>query len=272
MFDLDEGESRTSASALVDGDWADTDTDASADAVPSRSPVHAGVPVPRRKVRSCWRESAQLVELVTSLPALEHLSFFADASDDSTLALFFSSLITHPSLHTTPPPTLPPSPSSLSTTSATGHVPYVPLTHRLRSFGWRQRASPPSGFRHFSQSTTFVSTLHLLRHAHRLSFLVLDADLDEMDCEDVYAAVKDLSLREAPVGEKADKVSLMLCGPIKGWEQGFLKGLVDSFKDIKELFIDRPLKKQKEAHGTSFDAFVSGPRELVRVRSNRSFQ
>jgi hypothetical protein len=78
-----------------------------------------------------------------------------------------------------------------------------------------------------------------------------------MDQEDILVAVKELSLRDAPVGEKAEKVSLMLCGPIRGWEDNFLQDLVDTFKDIKELFIDRPLKKQKEAHATSFEAFVS---------------
>ncbi len=48
----------------------------------------------------------------------------------------------------------------------------------------------------------------------------------------------------------------MLCGPIKGWEEGFLQGRVD-LQGIKELFLDRPLKKQKAAHATSVEAFVS---------------
>ncbi|KAK4685771.1 hypothetical protein P7C73_g4370, partial [Tremellales sp. Uapishka_1] len=148
------------------------------------------------------------------------------------------------------------SPSLSSTRSGIAPVPFVPLVQRLKSFGWRQRAPPPANFRHFSQASIFVSTLHLLRHAHKLSFLVLDADMDEMERSDILVALKELALREAPLGETPEKVSVMLCGPIKEWE-GFLKDLVDTFKDIKELFIDRPLRKSSQAQAT-FESFVTG--------------
>ncbi|ORY23801.1 hypothetical protein BCR39DRAFT_342552 [Naematelia encephala] len=188
--------------------------------------------------RSCWAESTLLINLLSSLPALEHLCFFADASDDSTAALMWASLIPHPSLHPIPPPTDPSSPSPLDDEPR-----HIPLAHRLRSFSWRQRATPPTGFHQFSQSSTFVSTVHLLRHAYRLSFLVLDADLDEMNKDDVLVAVRELDLRQVPVGEMAEKVSLMLCGPITGWGKAFLEELVLAGPLLKELFIDRPLGK-----------------------------
>lgn len=204
-----------------------------------------------RTLRSCWVESAQLFQLVDSMPNLEHICFFADASDDTTLALLFSSLIEHPS-HFPPPPVTAPSSPSMDPAK-----PPIPFIDRLRSLSWRQRADPPAGFKRFYQASTFVSTFHLLRHAHRLSFLVLDADMDEMGKEDVCTALKELKLRRDPADRRASDVSLMLCGPIRGWEDGFLQDMVDSFRGVKELFIDRPLYKSKEAHGTTPEIFVS---------------
>ncbi|WWD21861.1 hypothetical protein CI109_106349 [Kwoniella shandongensis] len=234
-------------SIIIDLTMFDLDEDASTRT--RLSPLTA-----EHKPRTCWAESALLTKLLNSLPSLNHMSFFADASDDSTLALLFAALIQHPSLHSVPP-TVPSSPSALSTASGATQV--VPLTHRLKSFGWRQRAAPPHLFRQFSQSSTFVSTLHLLRHAHNLSFLVLDADMDQMNKSDILAAVKELSLRRPPYGETVEKVSLMLCGPINGWETGFLDDLVGTFKDIKELFVDRPLKKSTQAHAKSYESLIS---------------
>jgi hypothetical protein len=205
--------------------------------------------------RSCWVESTLLTNMIQALPSLNHISFFADASDDSTLALLFAALIPHPSAHPVPPPTQPSSPSAQSSTD--NYLPPAPFASRIQSFGWRQRAAPPGGFRNFSQASTFVSTLHLIRHAHRLSFLVLDADIDEMFKEDILTACKELALREPPHGEEAEKVSLMLCGPIRGWDRAFLEDLVGSFRGIKELFIDRPLRKSGVAQETTFEDFVS---------------
>ncbi|WVW79020.1 hypothetical protein I302_100983 [Kwoniella bestiolae CBS 10118] len=217
------------------------------------------------KPRSCWAESSLLTSLINSLPSLNHISFFADASDDSTLALLFASLIPHPSLHAIPPTVLSNSPSTLSTISGShgyphNNNPYIPFTHRLRSFGWRQRAAPPSNFRQFSQSSTFVSSLHLIRHSHNLSFLVLDADLDELTLPDILTPLKELQLRRSPVGEKSQLISLMICGPIRDWDSvgnGFLKSMVNTFDGIKELFIDRPLKKSTKVKETSFEDFTS---------------
>lgn len=214
---------------------------------------HEGSESSSRKSRSCWQESALLFQLIDSMPNLQHICFFADASDDTTLALLFSSLIEHPSNFPLPPITASPTPDA----SHDSLKPMIPFIDRLRSFSWRQRADPPAGFKRFYQASTFVSTFHLLRHAHRLSFLVLDADMDEMGKEDVFSALKELKLRTAPVERSASEVSLMLCGPIRGWEDGFLQGMVDNFRGIKELFIDRPLYKSKEAHGTTAETFVS---------------
>lgn len=232
------------------------------------SPRQSAGPVSRR---SCWVESTLLTNLIKSLPSLNHISFFADASDDSTLALLFSSLITHPSSHSVPPPTCPSSPSNRS--SSSGYIPSentvqpVPFASRIHSFGWRQRASPPQGTQAFSQASTFVSTLHLIRHAHRLGFLVLDADLDEMYKEDILIACKELALREPPLGEAAERVSLMLCGPIRGWSRGFLAELAGTFEGIKELFIDRPLRKSTIAHQTT-EGFVSISSKLHHFHPN----
>ncbi|EIW70452.1 hypothetical protein TREMEDRAFT_60956 [Tremella mesenterica DSM 1558] len=182
------------------------------------------------QLRSCWVESALLVKLISTLPSLEHLCLFADASDDSTLSLLFSSLIAHPSLHPIPPPVVPPSPSVQSMRSCDANP--TPLNHRLRSFGWRQRGEPPQGFRDFSHTSAYVSTLHLLRHCHQISFVVLDADLTEAHASDILVAVKELALREHPPGEE---------GP----------------KDIKELFIDRPLVKSRKPHSTTFEQLTA---------------
>lgn len=237
--------------------------------VPPGDPSSSTPSLPPAKIlRTCWSESTLISRLIQCLPSLNHISFFADASDDTTLALLFGSLIPHPSTFAIPPPTVPASPSAMSTMSFTENAASlavyngnsfqpVPLTSRLRSFGWRQRAPPPNEYRSFAQTSTFVSTLHLLRHAHRLSFLVLDADLDEMHQEDVIAACQELSLREPPIGEEAEKVSLMLCGPIRGWGNEFLAEMVKTFGGIKELFLDRPLRKSKVTHETTFESFVS---------------
>lgn len=237
--------------------------------------VHSILP---RQPRSCWSESAQLVELFRSLPSLSHMSIFADASDDSALALFFSSLIAHPSLHVPPPPTRPSTPKLLPTgrsrasLSATAPLfapatpvpdqPPLPISARLTSFGWRQRAPPPSGFRQYAQVSTFVSTLHLIRHCYRLSTLVLDADMDEMDPEDILTVCRELRQRPPPNGEQSERVSMTLCGPIRGWDVGsggrggFLEKMVREYTGFKELFIDRPLRKSHEAHETTVAHFV----------------
>lgn len=208
--------------------------------------------------RSCWAESALLARAINALINLQHLSFFADASDDSTLSLLFASLIPHddhlPPAHRferaqTQPPDFGTAPSSPLLAPLTTTV--TPLADRLLSFGWRQRAAPPSDLRSFAQTSTFVATLHVLRHARNLSFLVLDADMDEMHAADIVAATRELAARQA---HPAQRVSLMLCGPIAGWE-GFLPLLTESFTDIKELFIDRPLKKTIRAT-TDEDDFV----------------
>ena len=262
--------------------------DPDADDFPSSPtiPTPSALTTTYRTPRSCWSESARLSALIQSLPALEHVSFFADGSDDSTLALLFASLIQHPSLHRTPPPTMPPSPSLAPTsptvsshfthtqpilttpitstpTSSSTHaagaeeVETAPLASRIRSFGWRQRAAPPRGYKTYSQSSTFVSTLHLIRHAYRLSFLVLDADLDEMDGADVLVVMRELSLRHAPLGEDTELVSLMLCGPIRNWGEAFLRDMVASFSGFKELFFDRPLEKSNSQHRIQEHDFVS---------------
>ncbi|WWC58935.1 uncharacterized protein I303_101480 [Kwoniella dejecticola CBS 10117] len=263
-----EGWARYVKSIIIDLTMFDSDPDASTRTrltpMESQQPISTTSSITENaltKPRSCWAESSLLTSLFNSLPSLNHVSFFADASDDSTLALLFASLIPHPSLHATPPTLLSNSPSTLSTLSGSAgrqsiHT-YVPLTHRLKSFGWRQRAAPPANFRQFSQSSTFVSILHLIRHSHNLSFLVLDADLDEMAPGDILTPLKELSLRKPPIGERNQLVSLMLCGPIKNWESGFLQHLVTTYDGIKELFIDRPLKKSTEVRATSFEDFTT---------------
>lgn len=220
--------------------------------------------------RSCWRESALLISLLQSLPNLEHLSFFADQSDDSTLVLAFATLIPHPSLHPTPPPTQNPSrrentisgrssPSILINPSSP-----LPLTSRIRSFGWRQRSKPPLGYEDFSTASTFVSTFHLIRHAHRLEYLVLDADMDKIRSLDITILLAELRRRKAPTGEALRPCALTLCGPIKEWAQdakGVLEALVrESGGHVGELFLDRPLAKSTERHIVDPEVFVSHPK------------
>jgi hypothetical protein len=249
--------------------------------------------------RSCWVESALLIKLFNSLPALHHVSFFADASDDSTLSLVFAALIPHPSTHPVPPATpspsahtssLPSTTSPVASTRALMEPPAVPFGSRIRSFGWRQRAIPPPALRSFSQTSTFVATLHILRHAHRLGFVIIDADMAGMERADILVTINELARRERPQGESGrlmnkDRVSIMICGPIAGWEDGarpiageqlnsvavpvgtqlenerptprlFLQDIVDTFQDIKELFIDRPLRKISGPPSETLPLFV----------------
>lgn len=102
--------------------------------------------------------------MLTRLPSLHHLSIFADPSDDLTLSLLFS----HPAM--------------------------LAIAPRLRSFGWRLRASPPSALREFDNSTMYVSIQGWLRECTRLGFLVLDSDIEkegvrEVDLERVVACL-----------------------------------------------------------------------------------
>jgi hypothetical protein len=213
--------------------------------------------------RSCWRESALLIALLQALPNLEHLSFFADQSDDSTLALAFATLIPHPSVHPIPPP------SRLEATISGRSSPFnpihssepLPLASRIRSFGWRQRSKPPTGYEEFSTASTFVSTLHLIRHAHELEYLVLDADMDKIRSLDITILLAELRQRKAPTGEALRPCALTLCGPIKEWAggaKGVLEALVkESGGYIGELFLDRPLAKSTERHKVDPEVFVS---------------
>lgn len=192
--------------------------------------------------RSCWSESTFLETLINCLPQLEHLCFFADVSDDPTLVLLFSKLIPIPSSYLSPP-----APTSLDSLSSS-HLHHAPPRHihkpfslRLRSFSWRLRAPPPSTFRKFARSSTFVSIHHLVRHTPNLDFLVLDADMDYTASPDILAVLEQLAERDKWAESRPPKLSLMLCGPILGWGDIFLKNLVKAYSNIKELFIDRPL-------------------------------
>ncbi|KAE8543357.1 hypothetical protein D1P53_000062 [Cryptococcus gattii VGV] len=192
--------------------------------------------------RSCWSESTFLETLINSLPQLEHLCFFADVSDDPTLVLLFSKLIPIPSSYLSQP-----APTSLDSLSSS-HLQHAPPRHihkpfslRLRSFSWRLRAPPPSTFRKFARSSTFVSIHHLVRHTPNLEFLVLDADMDYTASPDILAVLEQLAERDKWAESRPPKLSLMLCGPILGWGDIFLKDLVKAYSNIKELFIDRPL-------------------------------
>jgi hypothetical protein len=93
--------------------------------------------------------------MLTRLPSLQHLSIFADPSDDITLSLLFS----HPAM--------------------------LAIAPRLRSFGWRLRASPPSALREFDNSTMYVSIQGWLRECTRLGFLVLDSDIEKEGVREV---------------------------------------------------------------------------------------
>lgn len=81
--------------------------------------------------------------------------------------------------------------------------------------------------------------------------------MDEIHKEDILVACKELALREPPIGEETQKVSLMLCGPIRGWDRTFLEDLAKTYTGIKELFLDRPLRKSAVAQETTFEDFVS---------------
>ncbi len=103
-------------------------------------------------IRNPHREAALLGAMLLALPYLEHMSYFADSSDDTTLALTLSP-------------------------SAGPRTLVARLTRNLRSLGWRQRESPPEGWRNFMSSSIFVSVLGLVEQCRHLGFLILDADL-----------------------------------------------------------------------------------------------
>ncbi|KAJ9091423.1 hypothetical protein QFC19_009133, partial [Naganishia cerealis] len=117
-------------------------------------------PLTPPRVRDPWKEASFLITMLTRLPCLHHLSIFADPSDDLTLSLLFSN------------------PAMLA------------IAPRLRSFGWRLRASPPSALREFDNSTMYVSVQGWLKECTSLGFLVLDSDIEaegvrEVDLERV---------------------------------------------------------------------------------------
>lgn len=138
--------------------------------------------------------------MLTRLPSLHHLSIFADPSDDLTLSLLFS----HPAM--------------------------LAIAPRLRSFGWRLRASPPSALREFDNSTMYVSIQGWLRECTRLGFLVLDSDIEqegvrEVDLDRVVACLGDgrertirRRAREARRGKREDPVPRR--GPARAAEVG----------------------------------------------------
>lgn len=120
--------------------------------------------------------------------------------------------------------------------------------------------------------------------------------MDKVHSQDVQVVLRELELRDAPVGEQVARVSLMLCGPVVGWlsantaepsshslaqahnhaqalptgmgalalgqehrvpRAGFLEDVVGGLGDVEELFLDRPLQKSIHKHIISEANFVS---------------
>lgn len=196
--------------------------------------------------RNFWDEAQQLLHLFQSLPMLEHVSFFADASDDGTLALLFQQLIDR---------------------DGPLNALHPPWSYQIKSFGWRQRAPPPRGMREYNCASPFVSTYKFLQNAPNLSLLVLDADQDTMESIDVVEAMQQLAMRQPLRGRTIAPLSLMICGPIKQWERMF-DPMLEPGNDLKELFIDRPLDGRiyADLHPDDFITLVQPLKQLPKLQ------
>lgn len=137
---------------------------------------------------------------MSKLPSLEHLSFFADGSDDLSLALFF----------------------------------YKPDVHhlgtRLRSFGWRARSETPFESRVFANSSMFISFSEFFKGCPRLGCVVLDSNAEtiSMSTSDLDLVMTSLQKRRIEVASDQrcgieveetlpPKLTLMLLGRMNQW-------------------------------------------------------
>ena len=138
--------------------------------------------------------------MVSVLPSLEHLSFFADGSDDLSLALFFDK----PDVHR--------------------------LGSRLRSFGWRARSETPFESRAFANSSMFISFSEFFKGCPRLGCVVLDSNAEtiSMSTLDLDLVMTSLQGRRIEVasgrrcGAELEeslppKLTLMLLGRMNQW-------------------------------------------------------
>lgn len=200
------------------------------------------------------REAATLRNLVAELPALQHISFFADSSDDLTLSLFFADTSTRQFFAST-----------------------------LRSLGWRARSATPKETRDFNDTSPFVAFEALIPCCTQLQCLVLDYRSEEKPLlkVDVQGMVEVLSHDEhmeasipqerqmsgtafsnGPTantdfgpGSGRDGFCLMICGILSGW------------------ISDKASKYQVESHPISrppvFNSFSDLPSS---IQTRRPFQ
>jgi hypothetical protein len=149
-------------------------------------------------------EVKALQDLTAALPGLEHLSFFADGSDDITLSLFFG----------------------------TERIRRY-IGPRLKSFGWRARSETPQEARSFSATSMFISFSDFLRNCNRLGCIVLDcnAEVMGMSAQDLELVLSSLQDRRLEVMQndglrygRSDRghpaLTLMLCGLMSRWRPG----------------------------------------------------
>jgi hypothetical protein len=135
---------------------------------------------------------------------MEHLSIFADGSDDITLSLFFG------------------------TDYVRRHI-----GPRLKSFGWRARSETPHELREFYATSMFISFSDFLRHCNRLGCIVLDCNteataMSAQDLDLVLSALQDRQFEVVPNGSSVNDrserghpaLTLMLCGLMSRWRPG----------------------------------------------------
>jgi hypothetical protein len=85
--------------------------------------------------------------------------------------------------------------------------------------------------------------------------------MDMIRPSDLVVILKELYRRKYPHGETASSYSLILCGPIRGWEREGKEVLEmiaqESGGSVCELFIDRPLVKSTTKYIIDTETFVS---------------
>lgn len=145
-------------------------------------------------------EVKALHRLAAALPGLEHLSFFADGSDDITLSLFFGA------------------------ETVRRHI-----APQLKSFGWRARSETPPDARTFAATSMFVSFSEFLKHCRNLGCIVLDCNAEAlaMSAQDLDLVLSSLRDRRIEGREDAGsdstwdlrcpRLTLMLCGLMSRW-------------------------------------------------------
>ena len=187
-------------------------------------------------------------QLAVALPGLEHLSFFADGSDDITLSLFFG---------------------------AQNVRQYI--APRLKSFGWRARSETPQEARTFAATSMFISFAEFLKDCNQLGCIVLDCNAEAMamSAQDLELVLSSLQRRQLEIQGNSTQnhspqqgypaLTLMLCGLMSRWRPG------DADLDVAESHPAYIKARPRSPCSVPWDVGVDAqPNPGIHAEANRS--